>query len=171
MDSVHVVDYSPTPSQAPCSVKKALQPVVSAIDSPKDNANTPSAEKVKRVLQNKCSVDETAPRTHQATAVEVLDIITSYGVHSERNSGPLDTFDMFLPIVTKHVAAGVPVRILLPGFPFKENSKNLVVGSLPDLGEELALAHLQGLCDNISARYEKGAEILICSDGLVYNGK
>ncbi|GAW20486.1 hypothetical protein ANO14919_099920 [Xylariales sp. No.14919] len=112
---------------------------------------------------------ETTPRSHEVTATKVLDIIASYSVHSERGSEAWDATDIVLPTVTKHVAAGVPVRMLLPGFPFKDNSQTVVLGPLPDLGEELALSHLQGLCNNISAIYEHGAEILICSDGLVYN--
>ncbi|KAI8625963.1 Pyoverdine/dityrosine biosynthesis protein-domain-containing protein [Xylariaceae sp. FL1651] len=168
MDSVHVVGQSPTPLQSELPVKSALQPVVTAIECVADSASNAS-EDLKEDIQEKRSVDEIALRTHEATAAKVLSIIASYGIHSERDPGIWDAFDEFLPMVTKQVAAGAPIRMLLPGFPFKENSKDLVIGSLPDLGEELALCHLQGLCDNISASYESGAEILICSDGLVYN--
>ena len=45
-----------------------------------------------------------------------------------------------------------------------------VLGTLPDLGEELALMHLNGLCESIADIYEHGAELVITSDGLVYNG-
>lgn len=45
-----------------------------------------------------------------------------------------------------------------------------VLGTLPDLGEEIALIHLNGLCESIAEIYEHGAEIVITSDGLVYNG-
>ncbi|KAI0522108.1 Pyoverdine/dityrosine biosynthesis protein-domain-containing protein [Xylaria bambusicola] len=110
-----------------------------------------------------------AAPTHEATAVDILNIIASYGVHCEREPGSWDAFDVYLPTVTKQVAAGIPVRILLPAFPFKQDSDSVVLGPLPDLGEELALARLQGLCDDISTVYETGAEVLICSDGLVYH--
>ncbi|KAI0456410.1 Pyoverdine/dityrosine biosynthesis protein-domain-containing protein [Xylaria acuta] len=136
---------------------------------PPNGASSGSVDNSKGTLQEKRSVDETAAQTHEATAAKVLDIIASYGVVSERDSGSRDAVYEFLPMATKQVAAGAPIRMLLPGFPFKENSKDLVLGPLPDLGEELALAHLQGLCNNISANYENGAEVLICSDGLVYN--
>ena len=42
-----------------------------------------------------------------------------------------------------------------------------VLGTLPDLGEEIALMHLNGLCESIAEIYEHGAEIVIASDGLV----
>ena len=45
-----------------------------------------------------------------------------------------------------------------------------VLGTLPDLGEGIALAHLNGLCESIAEIYEHGAELVITSDGLVYNG-
>ncbi|KAI0534591.1 Pyoverdine/dityrosine biosynthesis protein-domain-containing protein [Xylaria digitata] len=159
MDSLRVTSHSLIPLQAPCSVK-ALQPRGSAIGC---------TTGTKQGIQGDFSVDKTAPQTHEAIAVRVLDIIASYGVHSERSPGNWAAFDIFLPMVTERVTAGASVRILLPAFPFKENSGNLVLGALPDLGEELALAHLQGLCDNISAIYENSVELLICSDGLVYN--
>jgi pyoverdine/dityrosine biosynthesis protein Dit1 len=40
---------------------------------------------------------------------------------------------------------------------------------LPDLGERLAIARLQALCDEIKEIYEHGARITICSDGLVFS--
>ncbi|KAF2803015.1 uncharacterized protein BDZ99DRAFT_400679, partial [Mytilinidion resinicola] len=103
-------------------------------------------------------------------AAQILSIIESYGVHFERGIGSWDAFDKFLPVVAKQVERNERVRLLLPGFPFKSpNSKDLVLGTMPDLGEELALAHLNGLCENISTVYGQGAEVQICSDGVVYN--
>jgi pyoverdine/dityrosine biosynthesis protein Dit1 len=61
---------------------------------------------------------------------------------------------------------------VLPAFPFKSpNRVDKTLGSLPDLGEELALQHLNGLCESIKEIYEPGAKVTITSDGLVYNGK
>jgi hypothetical protein len=112
-----------------------------------------------------------APVQHKTTAVLILSIIESCGVHSERDAGTWDAFSKFLPIVAKQVGRNERVRTLLPGFPFKSpNTKDLVIGTLPDLGEELALAHLNG-CENIATIYEKGTEVEICSDGVVYSGK
>ena len=62
--------------------------------------------------------------------------------------------------------------MILPAFPFKSpNARNKVLGTMPDFGEELALAHLNGLCQNIGEVYAPGADVYISSDGLVYNGK
>ncbi|KAI0975716.1 Pyoverdine/dityrosine biosynthesis protein-domain-containing protein [Xylaria arbuscula] len=167
MDLIYTVEPLSVPPSDPDYKEVAVQPGVGAIDCPGDCLSIVSEDEARQSHQ--FPISETAPQTHEATASAVLGIIASYGVHSERGSGSWDAFDEFLPMVARQVAAGVAVRMLLPGFPFKENSKNVVLGPLPDLGEELALAHLQGLCDNISGIYKNGAEILICSDGLVYN--
>lgn len=105
-----------------------------------------------------------------AKAEEILKIIEQYGLNYER-TGKWDGFETFLPIVKGQVERKEPVLMLLPGFPFKSpNTKDKVLGVLPDLGEELALKHLDGLCEKIKAVYEFGAECHITSDGLVYNG-
>jgi pyoverdine/dityrosine biosynthesis protein Dit1 len=108
---------------------------------------------------------------HEATATKALRIIEQYGLNYER-TGSWEGFETFLPVVVGQVARGEPIKMLLPGFPFKSpNSRDKVLGNLPDLGEELALNHLNGLCENIKAVYEHGAEVHITSDGLVYNGE
>ncbi|KAF1851402.1 uncharacterized protein K460DRAFT_329422 [Cucurbitaria berberidis CBS 394.84] len=107
--------------------------------------------------------------TRSTKAIEILKIIETYGLNYER-TGTWDGFDTFLPIVKGKVERKEPVLLLLPGFPFKSpNTKDKVLGVLPDLGEELALKHLNGLAEKIKAIYEFGAEVHITSDGLVYN--
>ncbi|KAI9372304.1 Clavaminate synthase-like protein [Aspergillus egyptiacus] len=76
----------------------------------------------------------------------------------------------FLPAILAWVQKEEPVRMILPAFPFKSpNNQDKTLGLLPDLGEELALQHLHGLCLNIAQVYRHGAEVHIASDGLVYN--
>lgn len=78
----------------------------------------------------------------------------------------------FLAVIYSHVRAGEAVPMCLPAFPFKSpNSSTKVLGKLPDRAEELALAHLNGLCLAIGDIYPPGAKLTIISDGLVYNGK
>ncbi|KAJ5548943.1 hypothetical protein N7513_006177 [Penicillium frequentans] len=105
-----------------------------------------------------------------ALAMKVLQIIGSYRVDFESTGSCWDKISGFLPLVTAFVQRDDPVRMVLPAFPFKSpNSVDKVLGVLPDLGEELALAHLDGLCKNIRQVYKPGAEVHISSDGLVYN--
>ncbi|KAI0546584.1 Pyoverdine/dityrosine biosynthesis protein-domain-containing protein [Xylaria curta] len=165
MNSVCTVSQTPTLLQATQPVKASLQNVVIGTPCPPSNTSSDS-EGLKEVPQENYSVGDTAAQTYETTASKVLGIIASYSVAFEGHSSSWDAVHDFSPLVTEKIASGAPIRMLLPGFPFKENSKNLVLGPLPDLGEELALAHLQSLCDNISAIYENGAEIIIYLMGV-----
>jgi hypothetical protein len=108
----------------------------------------------------------------QRTAMEVLNIIESYGVDFEKSGVSWKGFDSFVPIVLAQIEKQEPIRMILPAFPFKSpNARDKVLGNMPDFGEELALSHLNGLCQNIADVYEPGAHVYISSDGLVYNGK
>ncbi|GHF38154.1 paerucumarin biosynthesis protein PvcA [Streptomyces mashuensis] len=63
---------------------------------------------------------------------------------------------------------GAPVVLTLPGFPCKSPNPEKVLGHLPDEGERLSLAFLDGLCARIAETYEPGARIVICSDGHIF---
>ena len=57
----------------------------------------------------------------------------------------------------------------MPGFPAKSANRKKTLGPLPDLGEELSLRFLAGLCEEIREFHAAGARITICSDGRVFN--
>ncbi|EGR44678.1 uncharacterized protein TRIREDRAFT_69881 [Trichoderma reesei QM6a] len=106
------------------------------------------------------------------TASKILHIIDRYRLKRpidaevKRDEGALK----FLALIYSHVKAGDAVPMCLPAFPFKSpNSQSKVLGKLPDRAEELALAHLHGLCLAIQDVYPPGACLTIISDGLVYN--
>ena len=121
------------------------------------------------IAQDVSVSSEKTPIPHEM-AMNILKVLETYSIYFDRGAA-WEGLVNFLPAVHKHVEAEQPIQILLPGFPFKSpNSKDKVLGVLPDLGEELALGHLNSIGDNIKAVYEPGAEIYICSDGLVYNG-
>jgi pyoverdine/dityrosine biosynthesis protein Dit1 len=62
-----------------------------------------------------------------------------------------------------------PIHLLLPAFPAKSPSPDKVLGTLPDKAEEIALLHLQAVCDEVRDIYEPGARLTICSDGRVFS--
>ncbi|GKZ23973.1 hypothetical protein AbraIFM66951_010225 [Aspergillus brasiliensis] len=105
-------------------------------------------------------------------AFEVMEIIGRY-----RTAVPATARDrtgegnfIFLNTIFIQIKARQPIQMILPAFPFKSpNRANKTLGSLPDKGEEICLAHLNGLCAAISDIYEHGAKLTIASDGLVYN--
>ncbi|CAI7608850.1 unnamed protein product [Penicillium bialowiezense] len=110
-----------------------------------------------------------ASRNHDI-AIEVLRIIESYGVDFEKQGVSWKGFESFVPIIMAQIETLEPIKMILPAFLFKSpNCRDKVLGTLPDFGEELALAHLNGFCQSITEVYAPGADIYISSDGLVYN--
>ncbi|KAG8355798.1 hypothetical protein FVEN_g6517 [Fusarium venenatum] len=107
------------------------------------------------------------------TSTKILDIIGRYRMkQDERICSQSDQSALrFIALIYTHVKADSPVPLCLPAFPFKSpNSSSKTLGKLPDKGEEIALAHLNGLCNSIGDVYTPGAKLTIISDGLVYNG-
>lgn len=118
-------------------------------------------------------LDEDQYQTPSAKlALQILNIIQRYGQNSNSQGIPWAGKAKFMPFVEEYVINQKPILCVLPAFPFKSpNRKDKVIGVMPDLGEELALMHLNGLCESIAEIYEPGAMVTITSDGLVYNGK
>lgn len=115
-------------------------------------------------------VEDLFNRESAKQALKVLDIIQRYGNNTSPSGLPWAGKAKFLPCVESYVRNNEPIHMVLPAFPFKSpNRVDKTIGSLPDLGEELALQHLNGLCESIKEIYEPGAKVTITSDGLVYN--
>ncbi|HEX8502995.1 MAG TPA: L-tyrosine/L-tryptophan isonitrile synthase family protein [Pyrinomonadaceae bacterium] len=76
---------------------------------------------------------------------------------------------LHLPKVRRFVVNGEPVHLLLPAFPAKSPNTSKVLGTLPDMAEELALGFLEGVCREIREFYPPGARVTICSDGRVFS--
>jgi len=104
-------------------------------------------------------------------ASKIMTLIQGYGQNEENSQGDAWLGRVkFEPRVRRQVDANVPVELVLPAFPWKSvNKVEKVIGAVPDLGEEMGLGRLQGLCEDIQAIYEPGAYVTITSDGLVYN--
>lgn len=112
------------------------------------------------------------PETKEEISLKILRIVESYGTRCGHHQPPWSGLSGYLSVVAEQIEAGQPIRLVFSGFPFKSPlSTGNVLGDLPDLGEKLALSHLDGLCSNIAAVYEKGAEVQIVCEGLVYNGQ
>ena len=62
-----------------------------------------------------------------------------------------------------------PIMFVLPAFPAKSPNLEKVLGTLPDMAEELSLKFLSHLCEQIRQIYSPGAQIILCSDGRVFN--
>lgn len=62
-----------------------------------------------------------------------------------------------------------PITFVLPAFPAKSPNPAKVLGTLPDMAERLSLEFLSSLCKQIQKIYSPGAEVILCSDGRVFN--
>lgn len=109
------------------------------------------------------------------TTRRVLEVLESYGMHEKSHSMPEQHGWLgratFGPIIEAHVSAGRIIPMVLPSFPWKSiNRVDKVLGTEPDLGEELALARINNLCRSVQQVYAPGAFVVIATDGLCYNG-
>lgn len=77
-------------------------------------------------------------------------------------------FQAHRPKLDHFLRAGEPIHFVLPAFPAKSPNPQKVLGTLPDLAEQLALDFLQSFCEYVSHLYPPGARITICSDGHVF---
>jgi pyoverdine/dityrosine biosynthesis protein Dit1 len=75
---------------------------------------------------------------------------------------------LHLPKVKYFLRLGEPVHFILPAFPAKSPSRRKTLGPLPDRAEELALAYLESVANEVRAVHPPGARITICSDGHVF---
>jgi pyoverdine/dityrosine biosynthesis protein Dit1 len=78
-------------------------------------------------------------------------------------------YELHRPTLERQLHAGEPLHMVLPAFPAKSPNLDKVLGHLPDKAEELALRHLQNICDRIGELYAPGARLTICSDGRVFS--
>src|SRR5687767_2994259 len=67
------------------------------------------------------------------------------------------------------VARNAVIELVLPAFPAKSANPEKTTGTLPDLGELLAMRRLEALCVKIEEIYAPGARVVICSDGRVFS--
>lgn len=103
-------------------------------------------------------------------STRIFAIISRYKLPTKDNASQ-ESNTRLVAQIDAQVSRSQPILMCLPAFPFKSpNTSSKVLGYLPDKADEVALAHLNGLCAAISQIYEHGARLMIISDGLVYNG-
>src|SRR5689334_7477731 len=107
----------------------------------------------------------------QSLSLKILNIIFKYRRTLEIDGDSNHYCELcnvpHLERIEKFVEKGLPIHCVLPAFPCKSPNLKKVIGTLPDNGEEMALAFLSSLCRQISEIYKPGAQITICSDGRV----
>ena len=106
----------------------------------------------------------------QEVSDKVLAILRSYSPAPRGSRNEIEPHNAIVDTVRWLVQTNAPIHLILPAFPFKSpNRIEKVLGALPDMSEEIALARLDGLCSQIREVYPQ-TSLSIISDGLVYNG-
>lgn len=72
------------------------------------------------------------------------------------------------PVITA-IQKHQPITFVLPAFPAKSPNPAKTLGTLPDMAERLSLEFLSNLCKQIQKIYSLGANVILCSDGRVFN--
>lgn len=74
--------------------------------------------------------------------------------------------DKLMPFIT----ANKPIGLVMLGFPFKSmNTRDKVLGEVPDLGEEVALQQFMAFDAMVRTVYPPGIDMNIASDGYIFN--
>lgn len=77
--------------------------------------------------------------------------------------------NMFVDQVLHYIERNLPIKFLVPAFPFKSgNHESKTLGHLPDKGEEIALKTIHKFCKQISKIYKYGVNFFLVSDGRVF---
>lgn len=102
----------------------------------------------------------------------IIEVFKRFCLHSSGNGhGEVGEVFETLPDKLKiNIEANQPATMVLPAFPWKNPNKDKVLGDGVDLGEEMGLARLNHLCEEISQVYPYGARLILICDGPVYNG-
>lgn len=102
---------------------------------------------------------------------QVLDIFDDFRM----DPTPIDEYDSVGKERLKqqmllYINAGVPIEFRMLGYPFKSNNiRDKVIGTLPDLGEQLSLENFMEFHRRVQEVYTPGVRITLISDGIVFN--
>lgn len=114
--------------------------------------------------------------THQneiLLAEKILALIFKHrrqeDIHHICQKNCIDQYWYHIQKISAQINRKQKIIFILPAFPAKSPNPEKTASFLPDMGEKLALQFLNQLCNDISAIYTPGAEIIICSDGRVFN--
>ncbi|CAI7658505.1 unnamed protein product [Penicillium glandicola] len=103
---------------------------------------------------------------------KVVEVLKRFCLHSSKDGHQKDVGGVFESVPEKlkiNIMANQPITMVLPAFPWKSPNRDKVLGDGADLGEEMGLAKLNHLCEEISKVYPYGARLILICDGLVYN--
>ena len=111
------------------------------------------------------------PREVQEQAARILAVLSEHRRMPEEEKTASGEFsDEVYNTVQAMVAAGKPVRLVMPSFPTKSAVRGKTLGNTPDMAELFSLKHLNQICENINAVYPAGATMILYTDRFAFDG-
>ncbi len=110
-----------------------------------------------------------------ANAQHLLSLLLLHKRHAKQNNGACsgafckNCQKPYLPILCELLQQKKPIILILPAFPAKSANRQKTISSAPDLGEVLGLTYLNNLCKQIHTLHPPGVQLIIASDGRVFN--
>ncbi|WP_137936778.1 L-tyrosine/L-tryptophan isonitrile synthase family protein [Chitinivorax sp. B] len=99
----------------------------------------------------------------------IVALLNQYRVPAEQDRFETIGRTLLTDQVVGFVNRSAPLLFILPGFPCKSPNKTAKsFGTLPDLGEALAIQYLDAMCAQIKRLYPPGIELTILSDGTTF---
>lgn len=99
-------------------------------------------------------------------AKQIFEIVSQ--MRSSADQVPLDQIPLFQKIYALSFERK-KLTFILPAFPAKSANRNKTIGDEPDYADVLGLRTLQAMASKLQNIYSPGVEIVICSDGRVFN--
>lgn len=113
------------------------------------------------------------PDPSESAINEILAILQRFSQYEQqpRPDHPAAYESLITTKVAMFRTAEKPLLLLLPAFPWKNPNTDKVLSGNPDFGEELGLARLNHLCEELANVHPYGTQLTLVADGPVYNGK
>jgi pyoverdine/dityrosine biosynthesis protein Dit1 len=177
-------DFSATPDELQTKLNELVQPGLSDADMPvrcpsldqPDHRDTISEEVLRQFLRNSensliygGTIDELLAAYKDDRALQILGLLSHPLLGNRRNREYL-SYPALSELVNTCLTERLPVQLLLPAFPFKDQNpfRTSSAASHWDIGEAALLTRLHCVALGLNQIHAFDGEILIVSDGRAY---
>lgn len=123
--------------------------------------------------ETKCGIPSSLETASRLARKIMLNVMRFRRMSNLKKSCATSTCEACLKPHLRQVISAIeeqqPISFVLPAFPGKSPNPAKVLGTLPDMAEQLSLEFLNNLCQQIQKIYSPGARVILCSDGRVFN--
>ncbi|KAF5541764.1 Pyoverdine biosynthesis [Fusarium mexicanum] len=134
----------------------------------KDDNNLNSDQiSAKKLMRAKAFSD---PKSAESMALKAMVTLNRYRMSYSNDWDLPESISSLRPFLEQAIRNKEHIRLVLPAFPFKSSNRTAkVLGTDPDDAERISILYLEGLCKALEEATELHIELLITSDGVMYN--